>query len=77
MKIKNIIALQHDDVYNITVENTHNYVDGGGIISKNCDALRYFISGRPVPNKKQAQQKHEFFNNTKKDFAEKGKINII
>lgn len=35
------------DVYNIEVESAHNYAICGGIVVKNCDALRYMMDGRP------------------------------
>lgn len=35
------------DVYNIEVENAHNYAICGGIVVKNCDSLRYLLDGRP------------------------------
>lgn len=37
----------YEDVYNMTVEDTHNYILDNGLVSKNCDALRYFVAGRP------------------------------
>lgn len=70
--IRTLPQLQHDKANPNDVDSKTNHE-----LTHGADALRYFISGRPVPNKKQAQQKHEFFNNTKKDFTERGKINII
>lgn len=41
VKIKGVRKLDvSQTVYNMTVENNHNYI-GNGIILKNCDALRY------------------------------------
>ena len=42
MRVKAIRKIANDDVYNITVDDTHNFIDDGGIVLKNCDALRYF-----------------------------------
>jgi hypothetical protein len=30
------------DVYNLTVDGAYNYVGAGGLLSKNCDGLRYW-----------------------------------
>ena len=37
----------YEDVYNMEVENHHNFSVNGGFIVHNCDAIRYFLSGRP------------------------------
>ena len=42
-KIKNISYAGKQDVYTLTVNKYHNYSICGGIISKNCDALRYAV----------------------------------
>lgn len=43
MKIKNIEKLaENKPVYNLTVRTHHNYLTSGGVILKNCDALRYY-----------------------------------
>jgi hypothetical protein len=42
VKIKSITRLpKKEDVYNMTVEDNHNYCVCNGAIIKNCDALRY------------------------------------
>lgn len=40
--IKSIKYVGKEPVYNITVRKHHNYFLKGGILSKNCDALRSF-----------------------------------
>lgn len=48
-KVKAIREYGFADVYNMEVENVHNYAVNGGLIFHNCDALRYFCAGRPTP----------------------------
>lgn len=49
MKIKSISPCGKEPVYNMTVDIHHNYLISGGIILKNCDALRYFAQLRTLP----------------------------
>jgi hypothetical protein len=42
VKLKRISVDGFADVYNMEVENHHNYSVAGGFILHNCDALRYF-----------------------------------
>ena len=30
-------------VYNLTVDGTHNFAVVGGLVTHNCDAMRYFV----------------------------------
>lgn len=30
-------------VYNLTVDETHNFSVNGGLVTHNCDAMRYFV----------------------------------
>lgn len=49
MKIKSIRRAGTADVYNMEVEDTHDFVIQGGLISHNCaDEWRYFCMARPV-----------------------------
>lgn len=41
-KIKSIKKIGKEPVYNITVEEYHNYLIKGNVLSKNCDSLRAF-----------------------------------
>lgn len=41
-KVKSIKSLGREDVYNMEVENTHNFAINGGLIVHNCDGLRYY-----------------------------------
>lgn len=41
VRITKIERIGSADVYNMTVENNHNFV-GNRVITHNCDALRYF-----------------------------------
>lgn len=49
MRIKSITYSGKADVYNMEVEDTHDFVIQGGIISHNCaDEWRYFCMSRPI-----------------------------
>ena len=49
MKVKSITYAGKADVYNMEVEDTHNFVIQGGVISHNCaDEVRYFCMSRPI-----------------------------
>lgn len=42
MKVKKVFECGRADVYNMTVDKTHNFAVNGGLIVHNCDALRYY-----------------------------------
>jgi hypothetical protein len=49
MKIKSIRYAGKMDVYNMEVDETHDFVVQGGIISHNCaDEWRYAAMSRPI-----------------------------
>lgn len=49
MKVKRITYAGKADVYNMEVEDTHNFIIQGGVISHNCaDETRYFCMANPV-----------------------------
>jgi len=49
MKIKSIQYSGKMDVFNMEVDDTHDFVVQGGVISHNCaDETRYFCMSRPV-----------------------------
>ncbi len=49
MKVKRITYAGKQDVYNMEVKDTHNYVVNGGIVAHNCyDECRYFFMSRPI-----------------------------
>ena len=54
VKIKSITSAGKADVFNMEVEDTHNYVVNGGFVAHNCyDMLRYVCMDHPVlPTKK-------------------------
>lgn len=52
-KIVSITKVNNQPVYNMTVEKYHNYITKGGIISKNCDAARYFATFWNTPSQKE------------------------
>jgi len=45
VEVVDICRLEHEHVYNLEVEDTHNYIDEHGIIHHNCaDAIRYSLN---------------------------------
>lgn len=49
MKVKNITYAGKADVFNMEVEDTHNFVIQGGVIAHNCyDEIKYLCASRPV-----------------------------
>lgn len=49
MKVKSITYAGKADVFNMEVEDTHNFVIQGGVIAHNCvDSIRYFCMSRPI-----------------------------
>lgn len=59
MKIKSIRPCGVEPVYNMTVDKYHNYMIAGGLILKNCDALRYYAQLRTLKPEVQAVQDEE------------------
>lgn len=41
-KIKSIKLVGKKRVYNLNVEDTHNFLIQGNVVSHNCDMLRYY-----------------------------------
>lgn len=52
-RIKSIKQINNQPVYNMTVEKYHNYIIQGGVVSKNCDALRYYSTYWNTPAQKE------------------------
>lgn len=52
MRVKSVRSAGKEPVYNMTVEEYHNYLIHGGIVLKNCDALRYFCVTRTLAAEK-------------------------
>lgn len=49
MKVKSIKSAGYADVYNMEVEDTHDFIIQGGVIAHNCaDDWRYMCMSRPV-----------------------------
>jgi len=49
MRIASITLVGNADVYNMEVDDTHDFVIQGGVISHNCaDEVRYFCMSRPI-----------------------------
>lgn len=49
MKVKSVTYAGKADVFNMEVEDTHDFVIQGGVISHNCaDEVRYMCMSRPI-----------------------------
>ena len=49
MKVKSIKPAGYANVYNMEVEDTHDFIIQGGVIAHNCaDDWRYLCMSRPV-----------------------------
>ena len=49
MKVVSIQPVGREDVYNMEVKDTHNFVVNGGIVAHNCyDEARYFFMENPL-----------------------------
>lgn len=59
MKVKAVKPAGVEPVYNMTVEEFHNYLIHGGIILKNCDAIRYYAVTRTLNAEKPVVQTDE------------------
>lgn len=49
MEILRIDYAGCETVYNMAVDDYHNMVTAGGVVTHNCDALRYYSVMRPLP----------------------------
>jgi len=61
-KVKGIYPLNNEDVYNMEVENHHNYSVNGGFILHNCDSVRAFAIARLIPVKQPQEPQYYNFN---------------
>lgn len=52
MNVKSVRLVGKADVYNMTVEDTHNFIIQGGVVSHNCDEIRYMCMMRPIAPRK-------------------------
>lgn len=50
MRVRGSFRAGTAPVYNLTVEGPHEYY-AEGVLVGNCDALRYYVMGRPAPAK--------------------------
>lgn len=48
IRIKSIEYAGKREVFNMSVPDTHEFVIEGGIVSHNCDSLRYMCMYRPI-----------------------------
>jgi hypothetical protein len=58
MKIKSIYYSGKADVYNMEVDETHNFAIENGVITHNCyDEVRYMCMARPIKQRKNMMPK--------------------
>lgn len=61
VKIKSIRYAGKADVYNMEVDDTHDFIVQGGVVSHNCaDEVRYFCMSRPIAPRVEVKQKPIF-----------------
>ena len=52
MKVVSVEPIGLDDVYNMEVADTHDFVVNGGMVAHNCyDETRYFLMMHPLPTR--------------------------
>lgn len=51
MKVKSLNCIRRGRVFNMTVDGTHNFVIQGGLISHNCDEIRYEVMRHIIPDR--------------------------
>lgn len=57
MRVKSVCYAGKADVFNMEVDDTHDFVIQGGVISHNCaDEVRYFCMSRPIKPRIAAQR---------------------
>ena len=61
MKVKSIKPAGIEPVDNMTVDEFHKYVIYGGVILKNCDAMRYFCITRTLSPEMATEADDDFF----------------
>lgn len=71
MKVKSIKYLGVEPVFNMEVENHHNFSVNGGFIVHNCDALRTFCSTRPAPSDPYVESRTDDFDDDDDDLENK------
>lgn len=50
-KLTKVELVGKKPVYNIEIEGNHNYITSQGIVTHNCDAMRYFIKTKVNPRR--------------------------
>ena len=57
MKVKSIRYAGKADVFNMEVDETHDFIVQGGIVSHNCaDEWRYAMMSRPIAPRKPVEK---------------------
>lgn len=88
MKVKSVKYAGKADVFNMEVDDTHDFVIQGGVISHNCaDEWRYLLMSRPLkpiavapPDEYKKSELSLFFDIPKEDIkakAKRGKLEVI
>lgn len=62
MKVKSVRYVGKADVYNMEVDETHDFVVQGGVVVHNCpDEIRYFCMMRPIAPRTIVEEKKPMF----------------
>lgn len=63
MRVKSVTWLGKEPVFNMEVEETHDFAVENGVIVHNCyDALRYVLNANPMPSFEPREEKRSNFN---------------
>lgn len=54
-RVKCVRSIGTADVYNMEVDEAHNFAIQGGLIVHNCESLRYGLMSRPSPAREKAK----------------------
>ena len=77
MRVKSVTYAGKADVFNMEVEDTHDFVIQGGVISHNCaDEVRYFCMSRPI-TPRMAAKPDDYANNPLNVFLDIPKEDIM
>lgn len=60
-KIKSIKRVGNENVYNMTVDDVHNFLIQGDVVSHNCDGIRYLcVYWVSAPERENREKTHKW-----------------
>lgn len=72
-KVLSIKKSGKEPVYNMCVDEFHNYLIKGGILSKNCDALRYYATYWVTPAQEHTKKRKKWRKDLIEDYKRASK----